>query len=241
MPWQHSPMPSQLRRRFRRIFCLAAMAVLMLIGLQAPAAAQQAGGKNIAVSLLPGAKEAPVGGSIPIALVMKPKAGWHGYWRNPGDAGAEATIAWSLPQGVTVGALRYPVPERLTIGGIMNYVYEHDYALLADLKLAGDVAPGTRLPLKAKLDYLACTDEVCVPESADVSAEVVAGAGAAAVKDPRFDAFEAAMPRPMGVDGRFVVENGRARIGVPLPAGPATISAETSALSGTQTSFVQAR
>ncbi len=196
------------------------VAMLMLIGLHAPAAAQQAGGKNIAVSLLPGANEAPAGGSIPIAFVMKPNPGWHGYWKNPGDAGSEATIAWTLPQGVTVTPLRYPVPERLTISGIMNYVYEHDYALLADLKLAADVAPGTRLPLRAKLDYLACTNEICVPESATVSAEIVAGpAGAAVVKDARFDAFEAAMPKPIGVDGRFVVENDRVRIGVPLPAG----------------------
>jgi thiol:disulfide interchange protein len=195
------------------------LTVLMLIGLQAPVAAQQAGGVNIGVSLLPGAREVPAGGSIPIAFVMKPKPTWHGYWKNPGDAGAEATIAWTLPKGVSVGALRYPVPERLTIAGIMNYVYEHDYALLADLKLAADVATGTRLPLKAKLDYLACTDEICVPESAEVSAEIVAGpAGTAVVKDSRFDAFEAAMPKPIGVDGRFVVENDRVRIGVPLPA-----------------------
>ena len=201
----------------RMVKWLAAM--LLLTGLQAPVTAQQAGGKNIAVSLLPGAKEAPQGGSIPIALEMKPKPGWHGYWKNPGDAGAEATIAWTLPAGVTAGELRYPVPERLTIGGIMNYVYEHDYALLADLKLAPNVPPGTRLPLKAKLDYLACTDEICVPESAEVSAEIVAGRpGKAAVKDARFDAFEAAMPKPLGVSGQFVVENDRLRIGVPLPA-----------------------
>jgi thiol:disulfide interchange protein len=195
------------------------MVVLTLIGLHAPAAAQQAGGTNIAVSLTPGATKAPAAGSIPIAFVMKPKPGWHGYWKNPGDAGAEATVEWTLPQGVTVGALRYPVPERLTIGGIMNYVYEHDYALLGELKLAADVAPGTRLPLKAKLDYLACTDEVCVPESAVVSAEIVAGpAGSAVMTDARFDAFEAAMPKPLGAEGRFTVENGRFRIGVPLPA-----------------------
>ena len=100
--------------------CRLMLAVLMLIGLLAPAAAQQSGGKNIIVTLLPSAQAAPAGGTIPIALVMKPKPGWHGYWKNPGDAGAEATIAWDVPRGVTVGALRYPVPERLTISGSMN-------------------------------------------------------------------------------------------------------------------------
>jgi thiol:disulfide interchange protein len=196
--------------------------MLMLLGLGAPAAAQQAAGTNIAVSLLPGAKQAPAGGSIPIAFVMKPKPGWHGYWKNPGDAGTEATVTWTLPQGVTVSELRYPVPERLVVSGIMNYVFEHDYALLADLTLAAGVAPGTRLPVRAKLDFLACTDEICVPDSAEVSAEIIAApAGAAAAKDPRFDAFEAAMPRPIGAEGRFAVANGTVRIGVPLPAAVA--------------------
>jgi thiol:disulfide interchange protein len=204
------------------VLCVIALAAWLAIGwpsLQAPLAAQQVAGKNIAVSLLPSAGQAPVGGSMPIAFTMKPKPGWHGYWKNPGDAGTEATVAWTLPKGVTVGALHYPVPERLIVSGIMNYVYEHEYALLADLTVAPNVAPGTRLPLKAKLDYLACTDEVCVPETAEVSAEIVAGpAGGASAKDARFDAFEAAMPKPLGVDGSFVVENGRVRIGVPLPA-----------------------
>jgi thiol:disulfide interchange protein len=204
------------------VLCRLMIAALMLIGLQAPVVAQQAGGKNIAVSLVPGAGQAPAGGAIPIAFVMKPKPTWHGYWKNPGDAGAEATIAWDLPPGVSVSDLRYPVPERLVVSGIMNYVYEHDYALLAELKVAGNIAPGTRLPLKAKLDYLACTDEICVPESAEVSAEIVAGAaGSAVVRDARFDAFEAAMPKPLGTDGRFEVKDDRVRIAVPLPAAMA--------------------
>lgn len=211
-------MPSLVGQRLW-IVIVAAIALLLAIGVQTPAQAQQVSGKNIAVTLEPVANKATAGGSIPIAIVMKPKPGWHGYWKNPGDAGAEATIEWTLPPGVTIGALRYPVPERLIIAGIMNYVYEHDYALLADLTLADGVAPGTRLPLSAKFDYLACTLEVCVPESAQLSAEVVAGpSGGAMLKNARFDAFEAAIPKPLGVDGRFVVEGDRMRIGVPLPA-----------------------
>ncbi|QPQ54139.1 thioredoxin family protein [Allosphingosinicella flava] len=183
------------------------------------AGAAHAGGNNIQVSLLPGAARAPQGGTLPIAFVMRPKPGWHGYWQNPGDAGTEAKVEWVLPDGVSAGPLRYPVPGRLVVSGIMNYVFEKDYALLADVKIAGNIAPGTRLPLKAKLDYLACTDKICVPESAEVSAQVVVGpAGGTTVLDARFDAFEAAMPKPLRANGQFVVENGRVRIGVPLPA-----------------------
>ena len=212
-------MTSHIGHRTQWALGLALLVALMLLGLSAPSAAQPVGGRNIAVTLLPGAGTVPAGGAISVALVMKPKPGWHGYWKNPGDAGAEATIAWTLPAGVTIGPLRYPVPERLVVSGIMNYVYEHEHALLAELKLAPDVAPGTRLPLKAKFDYLACTAEICVPESSEVSAEIVAGpAGGAVLEDARFAAFEAAMPKLIGADGRFAVENGLLRIGVPLPA-----------------------
>jgi thiol:disulfide interchange protein len=202
------------------LVCRLLLAIFVLVGVALPAAGQPAGGANIAVSLLPAAARAPAGGSIPIAFVMRPKPGWHGYWKNPGDAGAEATVEWTLPPGVTVGELRYPVPERLIVSGIMNYVYEHDYALLADLTLASDLTPGTRLPLKAKLDYLACTDEVCVPGTAELTAEIVVGAsGEPVAEQPRFAAFEAAMPKPLGLDGRFTVEDGLVRIAVPIPAG----------------------
>ena len=205
--------------RTQRILGRALLVALSLLGLAAPSVAQPMDDKKIAVTLLPAARTVPAGDAISVALVMKPKPGWHGYWKNPGDAGAEATIAWTLPAGVTIGPLRYPVPERLVVSGIMNYVYEHEHALLAELKLAPNLAPGTRLPLKAKFDYLACTAEICVPETSEVSAEIVAGtAGAAVIEDERFTAFEAAMPKPIGAEGRFAIENGRLRIGVPLPA-----------------------
>lgn len=195
------------------------MAALLAMGLAGAAAAA---GTNIQVSLLPAAERMPAGETAPLAIVMKPKPGWHGYWKNPGDAGTEAAIEWDLPKGVTAGPLRYPVPDRLIVSGLMNYVYEHDYALLADLRLSKDIAPGTMLPIRARLDYLACTREICVPEKAEIEARVVAGAaGEALVWDARFEAFEAAMPRPLGSEGRFEVKGGRLRIAIPLPAATA--------------------
>src|SRR5690349_24652048 len=73
---------------------------------------------------------APTGGDVELAIHMRTNPGWHGYWLNPGDAGLPMDVKWQLPPGLSVGTLRYPVPSRLTIAGLMNYVYEHDYALL---------------------------------------------------------------------------------------------------------------
>src|SRR6185312_4264207 len=78
---------------------------------------------------------APPGGEVELAVHMRPTPGWHGYWLNPGDAGLPMSVEWKLPKGFSVGALRYPVPTRLEIAGLMNYVFERDYAVLARLKV----------------------------------------------------------------------------------------------------------
>src|SRR3954471_22360197 len=78
---------------------------------------------------------APAGGEVDLAIHMRTNAGWHGYWLNPGDAGLPMDVKWQLPAGSTVGPLRYPVPTRLEIAGLMNYVYERDYSVLVRLKV----------------------------------------------------------------------------------------------------------
>ena len=69
---------------------------------------------------------------------MRTAPGWHGYWLNPGDAGLPMDVQWQLPKGLAVGALRYPVPTRLEIANLMNYVYEQDYAVLVRLQVPAD-------------------------------------------------------------------------------------------------------
>ena len=61
------------------------------------------------------AEHATVQPGVPfsLAFVMRPQPGWHGYWRNPGDAGAEPRVTWRLPEGWSAGSLTYPVPQRL--------------------------------------------------------------------------------------------------------------------------------
>ncbi len=192
--------------------------LLLLLALAAPAWAQLSpGAKAMNVRLVAETGHPAPGSRISLALLMSPKAGWHGYWQNPGDAGAPTRIAWTLPAGVKAGPLRYPVPQRLLISGLMNYVYEGPYAELVDLDVMAGLAPGTALPVRAKVDYLVCTDRICVPESAEVSADLVVGAGGAE-KRAEFDRYRLALPKPLGVPAHFESANGRLRMAVPLPA-----------------------
>ncbi|WP_129790991.1 protein-disulfide reductase DsbD [Sphingosinicella sp. CPCC 101087] len=156
------------------------------------------------------------GSEAMLAFVMRPEPGWHGYWLNPGDAGDSPRAEWRLPAGWTAGPLLYPVPDRLTLLGLMNYVYERDYALLATVQVPENAAAGDTVPVQARLDYLVCTDQLCVPETATVSTQLRIGAPGQA--DPAFSRYRQALPRPLGAEARFAIEGGRLRLAVPLPA-----------------------
>ena len=185
---------------------------LCAVLLAAPALAAPT---NITPQLLVEGPAAP-GGKVTLAFLMKPSPGWHGYWYNPGDAGLGLSPEWSLPAGAKAGELAYPVPTTLIVSGLMNHVYEHDYAVLTTLTLPADAQPGTRIKFEVELEWLACTDKVCVPEEADLSAVVVVGTAGA--PDPQFDKWRAALPAPLGSKASFAIEGGTVRISIPLPA-----------------------
>jgi DsbC/DsbD-like thiol-disulfide interchange protein/cytochrome c biogenesis protein CcdA len=149
---------------------------------------------------------------------MRPGPGWHGYWLNPGDAGLPMDVKWQLPVGFSVGPLRYPVPTRLTVAGLMNYVYERDYALLVRLKVPQG-ASGT-IPIRAEAHWLACTDKICVPEQGELSLDLPVGSGAP--NRAQFDAWRKALPRPLATVGHFELSGDKLRVAIPLPASVAT-------------------
>ncbi len=172
------------------------------------------GGTNIAAELVAEGPAVP-GGTVDLALHFQPSPGWHGYWINPGDAGYGMALKWDLPAGWKAGEPRYPVPQTLVIGGLMNHVYEGDYAVLVPLAVPAGAAGGAA-PLKVEAEWLACTDKICVPERATLSLPIpVAGQGA---RDARFDRWRAALPPLLDRPARFQLADGRLRIAIPLPA-----------------------
>jgi len=208
-----------------RIFQVIFMTLAMLAGLSIASPAVQAqaafggGPAHIAAQLMAESTAPAPGKGTTIAFAMKPEKGWHGYWENPGDAGLGMTVTWTLPKGVTIGALRYPVPETLLISGLMNHVYEGPYAVLANLSVAPDVAAGTRLPIRVKAEWLACTDKICVPESGELALELVAGDGRVVpAMQARFDGWRGHLPRPLGAQATYQIVDGKLRLSVPFPA-----------------------
>ena len=116
---------------------LRLLLLLLALAVAAPAAAQLGTARINAIQpeLVAEGRAIP-GGEVELAIVMHTRAGLarllaQSGRRRPADAASNG----SLPAGASVGPLRYPVPTRLIVAGLMNYVYERDHAILARLKV----------------------------------------------------------------------------------------------------------
>lgn len=199
------------------VFLLA----ILLAGLTSPASAQNKLGAtelNVPARLVAESQQVQAGQSVTLAFVMEPKPTWHGYWENPGDAGIGMSFDWDLPGGVTAGKPHFPVPDTLMISGIMNYIYKGDYAVLVNLVVSENTPLGN-IPISVKSEWLACTDEICVPEQDELSITLqVVSKDAAVSLDNAFNSYREALPRPLGSQATFSADNDIFRLSVPLPA-----------------------
>ena len=187
---------------------------LLLLAITGSAEAQLAKRENAIKPELVVRSPAVPGSGTDLAILMRTTPGWHGYWLNPGDAGLPMEVEWQLPAGWKVERLRYPVPHRLLVAGIVNYVYEADYAVLTRIVPPTDASGMQRI--SARMRWLACTDKVCVPEKGAVSVDVPTSG--LANPDPRFDDWLRALPQPLSSPARFALRGDRVRLAVPLPA-----------------------
>lgn len=203
-----------------RALCCAVMTLVAALWAQSAAAdlAPANGPKHLAMRLVADSDAPRAGQAVTLAIDTRPEKGWHGYWRNPGDAGFAPSFAWTLPKGARVDAEpQWPVPTTLLIAGLMNYVYEAPYAPLVTLHVPEGLAKGTTLPIRLAINYLVCTDTICVPEAQDLSLDLTVGDGASA-HAADFDRWRAAVPKPLDAAGTYQIKDGKLVIAVPLPA-----------------------
>ncbi|WP_083988010.1 protein-disulfide reductase DsbD family protein [Croceicoccus marinus] len=201
---------------------LVAMLWLVVLSLSVAGLAQAQERTNHIAARLVAERAAQPGETIDLAIAMRPEETWHGYWLNPGDAGFGMDLDWDLPPGAEAGTPSYPTPEPLMIGSLMNHVYEGPYAVLVPLKVPADAVPGSRLPVRLKAGWLACTDRICVPEQAELATTIkIAAPGETAPADENFARWRQALPAPVVDSGRYAIEGSELRIAVPLAAGAA--------------------
>jgi DsbC/DsbD-like thiol-disulfide interchange protein len=182
--------------------CLAASCVVVSL-LTGPAVTWAQSGaatpSPVKVRLVAGRPAAARVASTWVAVRFDVEPGWHIYWQNPGDSGGPPQVRWQLPPGVTAGSLHWPVPERISTDGIVNYGYHGNVLLASELRAPSAGWPASPLPVTAQVKWLVCRD-VCLPGKADVAIEVPPGPVAPDVQGAEIARSLARVPavRPAG-------------------------------------------
>jgi len=123
------------------------------------------------VELVAQAQSVQPGGTVWVGVSFRPDPGWHVYWKNPGDSGLAPTIEWRLPDGWSVGEVRWPYPERIDQPPLTTYGYTDAVLLMVEVRAAEQVAAGGAATIGATVRWLACEVE-CVPGSAELTLEL---------------------------------------------------------------------
>jgi thiol:disulfide interchange protein len=182
--------------------------LLAVLAFSAPAAAQIDTAPKVQARLIAERDEIAPGWTVTVALEEDIRAGWHTYWRNPGEAGAPTEIAWVLPPGWTAGPIQWPYPKRLPVGPLMNYGYEGKPWLLVTVTAPASASPGDIAVLKAAVDWLVCSSSLCVPESTKLTLPLAITASPAApyaAVEQQFANARAALPVPSPWPVRFQI------------------------------------
>ena len=125
-------------------------------------------------------------------------AGWHTYWKHPGDVGVPPFLEWKLPQGFSAGELRFPPPERIKMATVSAHGHKGETLFLAKITPPAKLKPGTELALKAKASWLTCSKQCC-PGFLDLSLALPVETKARFCSDEkkRFAAARASWPRKL--------------------------------------------
>lgn len=153
-----------------------------------------------------------------IALRQRLAPGWHTYWTNPGDAGQPPEVALALPEGASAEPMRFPAPQRIPFGPLVNFGYENEAVFTIPVTPPATLRPGDTFSVTADANWLVC-ERICIPEEGsfrlDIPVEAAARPDAATA--PLFTAAEAAEPRAAPFTARIGFEG---RQGVLEVAGP---------------------
>jgi len=140
-----------------------------------------------------------IGPDAPTWLAMRfaINPGWHTYWKNPGDTGAEMAVKYRGPDWATLGELSWPVPKRyISPGDLLDFVHEGTPVLLAPLRVDRDAweEAGSPQTLRFELDceWFVCKD-VCLLGEQTLTVELAVDASATTDRAP--DAKQAGLFR----------------------------------------------
>lgn len=105
------------------------------------------------------------------ALEIKLAEGWKTYWRAPGDGGIPPRFDWSGSDNLAAVSVIWPRPDAFEVNGMLSIGY-HDHVVIP-IELSPTDASRS-IALDGEVDLGVC-DDICVPVSVRVSADLPVG------------------------------------------------------------------
>ena len=164
-----------------------------------------------------------------LGLQITHQPGWHTYWKNPGDSGLPTQLTWTLPSGLDVGEIAWPVPEKIRIDRLANYGYEGTVLLPVPVQVAptfqAPLLGGANATVEVRLHatWLACKLE-CIPEEGHFTLQLPLR-GSTALHAGVFDAALAAQPQAL--DGASTARVDGEQLHIRVPGLPAAAHGQT--------------
>lgn len=126
--------------------------------------------KGLTVELVADEVAVVPGRPLTLGVRMKPDAGFHTYWRQPGLVGLTPTVELSLPSGFKAGEMLWPEPQRGLMGVYGVWCLKREVALVIPVQVPADLDPARNasVSFKAKVVWMACS-RTCHPGTAELS------------------------------------------------------------------------
>lgn len=157
----------------------------VVMGMVSSLALGQRASDLVSPQLLADVSAVQAGKPFHVGVLLRIESKWHVYWKNPGDAGQTATVAFGAPPGFKVSEVEYPVPTKfLQPGDMVAYGYDNEVMLIATVTPPADLPTGDVM-VRGKLKYLVC-DKVCIPGKAELSLTLPASAASTPANEESF-------------------------------------------------------
>lgn len=197
-------------------------ALILLVGVLLASGALHAGqqAQKVQAELIAAIDTIQPGVPFSVGLHQRITPHWHTYWKNPGDSGEPTRISWTLPEGFTASEIRWPVPEAIPVGPLMNFGYSDSLLLPVTITPPEDLDRSRPIEIRARANWLVC-EAICIPESAELSLSLpVAANGASPMPGEHaalFDETERGIPGPARWSTTFARAPGSITLNVAAP------------------------
>ena len=153
--------------------------------------------------------------SFDVLVKIKPQAGWHIYWNNPGDTGTPTKVLLDSDFG-SVQLKEQSVPKHFHLHKmITQYAYDKKAYWLFSVSPNQQAVGDDTLHLTADVAWLACREE-CVDETLTLSLDLPIKERALINSDWKNEYSEAKMTFPQKyAEGSFSLQNGKLQIQIP--------------------------